>query len=142
MEKFFRSAGRVASLAFENWVEQALRAIPGIEVVRRPRTQHSPGRRGPDFIISRGGRRIVVEAYLPEGRPSTARLRGRIMNRTRFVSEAESAALLVVLPNGYPSPALGRVDSADDVAIMSLDELEGARHNPSSIYDLFGRGGR
>jgi hypothetical protein len=118
--KFFASLGRVASLTFEDWVHEALVADRSLTVERRP-AGVTAGKRSPDLLVTKGDRRLVVEAYLPR---DLANVERRIRERLPLVEAARAVALLVVLPNGIH----GRAEFAtpDGVIVMLLRDVEDA----------------
>jgi hypothetical protein len=132
------SLGRIASLNFVRWVEQALRQVEDATVHRRPPAVTIKGRR-PDFLVEIGDRRFIVEAYLPAADLPYRLLKRRIMDRLRFVDPAGATALLIVVPNGVRALVVG-MSLPPRVAVMKLAEVEQAAQDNTLFDDSRFRG--
>src|SRR5205823_6617087 len=106
---------------FEDKVEEALNTIDGAQVERRPEPLAG---RTPDFLVTIGGHRVIVESYLPP-RPQRAYLIRRIEDRRRLRQRFEASAVAVVLPDGIP-PDVIDVPKSDDVEVTTLKNVDAA----------------
>jgi len=129
VERFLKSLGRTASIAFETRVEQVLGGLPSATIERRPAT--IADHRAPDFLITAGDKRIVVEAYLPQ-RPRRDLLQTRIKSRLSLVELANAAGLLVVVPDGVDAGIVA--EPPPRVLVLTLNELR-ARIADNSLLD-------